>query len=167
MILSEIVQAAKFKITEGSEFLWNCFGNNARYLDFSTKIGNSGASCVFDADTQQVYKVEIYSSNNKWYRWIDEDFIQAIKKESAVRDVDFSQALDDTQWIELDNVEDVFRKTTQVIESGICDDDVTITLDLDRDLLLELSLMAHERNITLNTLIVEVIQNAVDYRSID
>lgn len=170
MLLYELLRIANFKISGGSEFLWKCYGLNARILDFSESSGQSidhcsGVSCVFDSETQQVYEVNIYEANlytenNKWYRWIDADFIEDYKKECSEREVPFELAIDDKKWTDLEYIEDVLRKVPQVIETGSCDDDVTIKLDLNNDELLTLCMYAHEKNITLNDLIKEILEAA-------
>lgn len=161
MELSQIIQAAKFKITEGSEFLWHCFGKNIRSLDFSSDFGKSVVTCIFNPETQKVYEVTIFSSDNKCYRWIDLTFIDIVKQESDEKNVDFTMATDEVKWIDLDNVDDVFRKIKQIIDTGLCDNEVTISLDLEKDLLLELCLLAHKKNITLNKLIVTIIEDTI------
>ena len=164
MQLSDIIQSAKYKIVDGSEYLWNCFGNNTRILDFSgfESEQNSGVSCMFDSKTQQVYEVNIYTNNDKWYRWIDEEYIEKYKEECASRNISFSISSDDSTWVDLDNIQDVYRKVEQVIETGNCDNEVTIEIDIENDLLLKLSLMAHKRNITLNDLFKEILEDAVN-----
>jgi hypothetical protein len=167
MLLSEVIKAAKFKIDEGSEYLWNCYGVNARLLDFSkdkNAIDEGSVSCVFDDKTQQVYEVTIFTRDNKSYRWIDPDYVDALKNECNKRDIPFEFWGDDNEnkWVNLDHTKDVFRKVEQVIETGNCDDDVTIDIDIDDESMLKLCLMAHERNITLNELMTEILQDAID-----
>lgn len=164
MQLYEIIQAANFKITEGSEYLWKCYGANARILDFSDFKGeDAGVSCIFDFETKMVYEVSIYTKNHKYYRWIDSDYIEAYKNECQEKNVSFSFVVEDEEikWINLDNTRDVFRKASQVIDTGDCDDEVTIVLDLDDDLLLSLCMMAHEKDITLNMLMKEILQDVI------
>lgn len=53
--LQDVMPRIGYKISGGSEFLWRCFGNNARFLDYY----DGNISLVFDAQTQEVYQVNV------------------------------------------------------------------------------------------------------------
>lgn len=166
MNLSEIIKITNFKMNEENiPFLWNCFGKNARILDFNSNNLSYSVSCVFDSETQKIYEVNICSSDSKYYRWIDENFIEIVKKEYCDKNIDFKKATDELNWIDLDNTEDVLRKVTQVIENGVCDEYVVINLDLEKDVIFNLSMLAHEKNITLNEMIVEILRKEMNKKN--
>lgn len=86
MNLTELVMAAQSKITNGCPYLWKCFGDNARYIDFGVSEEKIIASAVVDATTQQVYCVEIFNlDNTQAWRWIDNRYQKLFLKECRER----------------------------------------------------------------------------------
>lgn len=162
MKINEIMEAADYQIIEGSVFLWKSYGENARSIDFSNNSGDFdiGVSCVFDKNTKEVYEVNVLSADDKNYRWVHKEYVEKIKQEFNNKNLDFAE-VDGNKWVDLDNEEDVIRKIKQVIQSGCCDNEITIALNLDNEVILGLSLIAHKRNITLNALMVEIVEKEI------
>ena len=58
MKMQEWFELVNFEISDGSDFLWNCYGNNAYCLD---SIGENYSICViFDKQTQFIYEVSAH-----------------------------------------------------------------------------------------------------------
>lgn len=155
MLFSEIIQAAQYKIVEGSDYQWQCYGKNARMLDFTSDGGDSGVNCIFDSVDQTIYEVCVYPKKGECYRWVNPEYLSALKKEYKKRELDFNMATESEKWIVLENKEDVLRKTSQVINTGQCDDDITIIVDLPKEELYQLCLKAHKENMTLNDYLIK------------
>lgn len=157
MQLLEFLQSIEFSINESDPYLWDSFGKHARFLDCNP-FKDCGVSCIFDTKTQHIYEITCYTTTNNWYRWIDPDYIEKYKKEHKSKNIKFEIACDEAVWDEIDNINDIIRKSKQVVKTGKCDDWVTVDINLDDETLLILAKKAHERDITLNQLIVESLE---------
>ena len=48
MELKQVIESCGFRISDGCEYQWQCYGDNARYMDFADKDGKEYASVIFD-----------------------------------------------------------------------------------------------------------------------
>ena len=168
MQVKDFLEAIDYRITGGSDFCWSCFGPNARYIDCESHemdIGHQNefsTSIVFDTVTQTVYQVEAHDyQNNRCYRWIDPDFVNAYKQEAKERDVDYRQAYDDVNFVDLDIAEDIIEKITAIVRGEDYDDRVSVPLVLDKEEIFDLMSIAHKRDITLNQLVESILRDAI------
>jgi hypothetical protein len=167
LTLKDFFEVTNYRISEGSDYGWECYGPNAYRLDAWNGDQNGHShSIVFDTKTQEVYEVTSYDyRNNRAYRLINPDFAKKHKKEAKRREVDYKEAWDDVNYVDLEVVED-FMEKARAIEAGEDYDarvDVPLTLD-DQDLF-SLMKYAHERDMTLNQLVEEILRNAIDEAS--
>lgn len=163
--LKQFLDAGQYRITEGSNYGWNCFGTNAYMLDVQVGDWSSNsASITFDRVTKEVYQVTCYDyRNNRAYRLFgSEDLRRLCTAEALVRNVDNKQAWDDVNYIDLEVDEDFMEKMTAIMTEQDYDTMVAVPLDLDKETLHEMMLLAHTRNITLNQLVTEALQAAID-----
>ena len=75
--LKEWLETVEYKITEGSNFTWSCYGPHAHTLD-SWSGDNDGHSftIIFDTKTQVVYKAQAHDyANDRAYRMINPDYL--------------------------------------------------------------------------------------------
>jgi len=72
------------------------------------------------------------------------------------------QAWDDVNYIDLDVDEDFLEKAKSIVNGEDYDTRVSIPLDLPDDVLFELMKKAHEKDMTLNQLVEEALQIAID-----
>jgi hypothetical protein len=164
--LKQFLEAGQYRITEGSDFQWQCFGPNAYNLDVQVGAWDSNsASIIFDRVTQEVYQATCYDyKNNRAYRLFgSDDFRRLHTAEALVRKVEYNQAWDDVRYTELEVEEDFMEKMTAIMSGQEYDTMVSIPLDLDRDTLHDLMLRAHAKNITLNEMVAEILQLAIDH----
>jgi hypothetical protein len=117
---------------------------------------------VFDTDTQEVYVVEACDySKDRAYRFINPAFEENHNKEMKNRKID-NTAWDDVNWIDLAVYEDWKEKTMAIVAGEDYDTRVQIPLDLEEDEIFKLMCMAHERDITLNEFVVEILTNVIE-----
>jgi len=176
MNLQKIFKSAKYKIVGGGPFLWNCFGPNAYYMDFgsnSIAIVNSGyneVSVRFDTKTQVVYSIEVYITVNRQidvaFSWINPDYREAYVAEHIQRNCEYGVAYDDVHFIEKENETEIL----EIISAAINEEDVSryvktclIDLEFSKKDLFKLMRKAHKRDITLNQLLIEMMEDAVEY----
>jgi predicted HicB family RNase H-like nuclease len=80
-----------------------------------------------------------------------------------VRKCDEREAWEDVNYVDLEVDEDFLEKMTAIMLEQEYDTMVSIPLDLGKEELHTLMLMAHEKNITLNEMVAEVLQAAIDH----
>ena len=162
--IKEWMELVDYRITEGSNYCWECYGNNAYTLDsWNGDHEGHSFSIIFDTKDQTVYEVQAHDYlHNRAYRVVNEDFAKKMKKESKRRDVDKNQAWDDVNYVDLDVDDDFFQKALSIRAGEDYDTRLQLPLDLDQDMLFELMKQAHEQDITLNQLVEHIIRDAID-----
>lgn len=160
--LKDWLESVDYRITEGSEYCWDCYGPNARSMD-SWDGDHDGVSStiVFDSKDQTVYEVTVYDyAKSRAYRLINADFKDAHTSESKTRGVN-DNAWDDVSYIDLETEEDFLEKCTAIMSYEEYDDRISIPIDFpDSDLLMFMK-AAHERDMTFNQFIEEALRHAL------
>jgi hypothetical protein len=160
LTLPEFLELIDHRITGGGEFQWQCYGNHAHTID--SDGANHSFSVVFDRDDQVVYEVTVCDYvNNRAYRMIDPDFKSGHDNEASDRDVPATQAWDDVRYVDLDVDDDFIQKGLAIKSGKPYDTRVQLDLDLDDDLLFDLMKLAHQRDITLNQLVEQILREAI------
>ena len=168
MQLSEINNTFQHRITDGSEYLWHCYGNNVRSIDYTSKYAHGYV--IFDTVTQRVYEVNVSPAFGAWgtdehepkpYRYIDPDYRVSHDAEAKDRHVDANQAWDDVMWVDLETEEDFIEKATAMFNGEKFDTRIQVPIDLDNDTMLKLAMEAHKRDITLNQMIEEILRELI------
>lgn len=163
--IKEWMELVDYRITEGSEYGWRCFGDKAYSLDSWNGIHDDGgwsSNIVFDRDTQTVFEVYVCDyTNDRAYRIIHEDYLEAYKKDADVHNSDWSNAWDGVNFVDLESDDDFIQKTLAIKEGKDYDTRVSIPLELPEDELFRLMKLAHERDITLNELVEEALKEAI------
>lgn len=164
--LKEYLEAIDFKITGGSDYQWNCFGPNARYLDSAESEGYGGKysiSAIFDSVNQTVYCVELWDYvNDREYRWTHPDYIKAYKKNCKKMNVDPEESMDNRKYIDLDVAGDILEKISKVVAGEEYDTRVQIEVNFTEDEMLEYMKLAHSLDITFNELVERALRHAID-----
>ena len=164
--LKDYFETVDFKITEGSKYMWNCFGPAAYRLDaWNGDQSGTNASIVFDTETHTVYEVTVYDyDKSAAYRMINPDYIDQYKKEAKKREVDPDQAWDSVSYTDLEVVDDWVIKARAIITGKEYDNRVLMPLELPDDQMFELMKLAHERDMTLNQFVEHILQHYVDIK---
>ena len=162
--LKNYLEAIDFKITEGSDFGWKCYGSDARYLDCQGSDLNKdySISAVFDSKTQRVYAMEAWDyRNDREYRWIDPEFRKAHREECKKHNVIVDESFDDHEYIEIEVPEDILDKISAIVNNKSYDTRVKVPIDFSDEDLLQYMKIAHERDITFNQLVEEALREAI------
>jgi hypothetical protein len=153
MKVLDVIEAANSQIIEGSPFLWKCFGKNARYLDFGQDSqDNNSASCIFDTKTKEVYEISVYTEKYI-FRWTNPSYRQAFEQESQKRKIVSLQ--EEPTIVDMVSYQDALEKVSQVIQKGKCDETVSIPLKMSSQQFLKLSMLATEKNMTIQDLVIK------------
>jgi hypothetical protein len=166
--LKEWMEIADYRITEGSDYCWNCYGPKAYQLSsWNGKYDGFSFGIVFDTLDQTVYEVEVCDyANNRAYRIINPAVRNEHKSEADNRNINFNEAWDDVNWVDLETDDDFIQKCLSIKAGEEYDDNVEVPLTLDDDDLFELMKLAHKRNITLNQLVEDILRQAIEERNI-
>ena len=160
MKLEQFATAVRHRITGGSEYQWQCYGDQARWLDAGwEKDGDQWqASVVFDGGTQRVYECQVsdYRTEQAWI-WRDPEFGEAHDREAAERGVDPRFAWDAVPWQVVGGEQEIIQRI-QVI----ADPRERVDIELPDDEILKLCLRAHELDMTLNDFIGMILREFIE-----
>ncbi len=165
MKLAQINEALNHQITGGSEYGWHCFPD-ARFLDYESEYAH--VSILYSTTDQTVYqadtsiKRDMWSKDEKPYRWTNPLFKDAYLNEAKERNVDPDHAWDDVKWVELEVDEDFLEKAHAMFNGDEWDDRIQVPIDLDDDLILQLAMEAHKRDITLNKMVEMILLEVIN-----
>jgi len=160
--LKDFMEAIQYKITEGSEYMWTCYGPNARSMDYwNGETGEAGrtVTIIFDTETQFVYQMEAWDqSTDAAYRWIHPDFIEAVRAEAERRDVDFEESFDGNKFTDLEVEADILEKAAAMVAGEEYDKRIMVTLTLGYDEEHQLMELAHEADMSLNQFVEQILR---------
>jgi hypothetical protein len=164
--IKDWMELVDYRITEGGDYLWQCYGTNTHTLTAWNGRHDDGgwsSNIVFDTDTQEVYEVEVCDyTNQRAYRLVNPEYDQDRQAEADQRGIDDDQAWDDVEFLDLAVAEDFMEKANAIIMGLPYDTRVQIALELTDDEMLTYMLLAHEKDITFNQLVVQAIQAFMD-----
>jgi hypothetical protein len=148
--IKDFMEVVDYRITEGSQYMWKCYGSDAYRLDsWNGDHDGHSVSIVFDTKTQEFYEVSVYDyKNQRAYRLINPNYKFAHDDEASSRGVDLNQAWDDVNYTDLDIAEDFLEKAEAIVNGQPYDERVMIELDLPENLMLKLYELAHKQDYT-------------------
>jgi len=166
--LKEWMEIVDYKITEGSDFGWNCYGKDVHMLDsWNGEQDGHSFTVIFDTKDQTVYEVQAHDYvHNRAYRMINEDYRKKAKKEARKRDVSRDQAWDDVDYVDLETDDDFMQKCLAIRAGEDYDTRVSVPIDLSDAEALELMKLAHEQDITLNQLVERLLRRVIEEKSL-
>lgn len=162
--MRHFMEAVDYRITEGSDYGWNCYGHNAYQLDSWDGDNDDGYSIgiVFDRVTQLVYQMDAHDyKNSRAYRWIHPDYKKKNDQETRERMIDADEAWDDVRYVDLEVADDMLEKARAIASGRDYDTRVQIPLDIDDSTLLGLFMEAHRQDITLNELVCRALEQEI------
>ena len=164
--IKEWMELVDYKITEGSDYGWNCYGPYSYTLDSWNGVHGKGGysfSIVFSTKSQKVYEVSVCDyTNDRAYRMINPKFQKKHEKESMERGVNLNEAWDDVEYVDLEVDEDFMEKAIAIKEGQDYSTDVSVPLDLPDDLLMFAFKAAHAENMTFNDWMNQMLKSFVD-----
>ena len=164
--MQQFLELVEYRITEGSEYGWECYGYDAHCLD-SWNGDHDGHSftIIFDTKTQTVYEVQAHDyANNRAYRYINPDYKTAHDLEASERGVNKNEAWDDLEYVDLETEEDWLQKAEHIFQGWEYDTRVQVPLTLENDELFQLMQLAHEKDVTLNQLVEQILLDEINRR---
>jgi len=158
MYLQEFIESIGFKITGGDEFLWRCYGPNARTIDCED-LEKYSITCVYDTQTQEVYEINACDYvKERAYKYINPEYLEAYKAQAQAYGVSDDIAWDSVEYTHLDVTHDMYEKIEGIMSGEDYDDRVIVPLDLSDKDMLKLMIMAHEADMTFNEYIQQFLE---------
>ena len=154
MELNDWLAITDGRVTEGSEFGFDCYGDRTYTLSYWNGLHGEvevSSHVVYNRDTFEVYEAEAFDgAKNKMYVWRDPRYATLYETELHSKNPDYEADWDETQ---LETIDDFIDKATAIVNGTEYDSRVQVELNMDRDELFALMTFAHERDITFNELI--------------
>ena len=162
--MKEWMELVGYRITEGSDYMWQCYGSNAYALDsWNGEQDGHSFTVIFDTKDQTVYEVQAHDYvNDRAYRMINEDFQKKNKKEAKKRDIDKDNAWDDVDYVDIEVDDDFIQKCLAIKAGEDYDTRVSVPMDFSDEELLTYMKLAHEQDITFNQLVERALREAID-----
>ena len=166
--MKEWMELVGYRITEGSDYMWQCYGSNAYALDsWNGEQDGHSFTVIFDTKDQTVYEVQAHDYvHDRAYRMINEDFRKKNKKEAKKRDIDKDNAWDDVDYVDLEVDDDFIQKCLAIKAGEDYDTRVSVPMDFSDEELLQYMKLAHEQDITFNQLVEQALREALDREGI-
>jgi hypothetical protein len=158
------MEIVNYRITEGSDYAWECYGTHAYSLDSWNGDHYGHSFCItFDQKTQEVYEVQAHDyKNQRAYRMINPAYAKKHKKECKRKDVKMNEAWEDVNYVDLDVDDDWEEKAKAIYNGTDYDTRVKVPIDIPDEELLQYMKMAHERDMTFNAFVEEALRYAID-----
>ena len=164
--LKEWMELVDYKITEGSDYGWGCYGPNSFTLDSWNGVHGKGGysfSIVFSTKSQKIYEVSMCDyTNDRAYRMINPKFQEKHRKEAEMRDVNLNEAWDTVDYVDLDVLDDFIQKALAIRAGESYDTRVQVQVDFSDEDLLQYMKIAHERDVTFNQLVEDALRHAIE-----
>jgi hypothetical protein len=164
--LQQYMELVNYKITEGGDYGWNCYGPNAHQLSSWNGVHGAGgwsSNIVFSTKSQKVYEIEICDyTNNRAYRLINPKYKKKHNDESTVRGQLGNQAWDDVDYIDLDVEDDFLEKARAIVVGEEYDTRVQIEVVFSEQEMLQYMKAAHEMDLTFNQFVEQALVIAIE-----
>jgi hypothetical protein len=166
--MKEWMELVGYRITEGSDYMWQCYGSNAYALDsWNGEQDGHSFTVIFDTKDQTVYEVQAHDYvHNRAYRVINPDFQKKNRKEAKKRDIDKDNAWDDVDYVDLDVDDDFIQKCLAIRAGEDYDTRVSVPMEFSDQELLTYMKLAHEQDITFNQLVERALREAIEREGI-
>ena len=163
-MIKQWMELVDYRITEGSAFQWQCYGDKAYTMDsWDGDHDGKSFSIVFDTADQTVYEIQAHDfKRGRAYRWTNPEHKAARDAEAKNRGVAVAEAWEDVDYVELDVLSDFYEKAQAIQQDQEYDTRVQVPIELPDAELFQLMQMAHERDITLNQLVEQALRLAIE-----
>ena len=165
LTLKEWMEVIDYRITEGSDYCWTCFGNKPYTLS-SWNGDHDGYSfnITFDTETQVVYMVESCDyKHNRAYRLINPDWVNAYNDYADRENPEYKNvAWDNVDYVDLEVNDDWIQKALAIKAGENYDTRVSVPVDFTDEELFKYMKMAHEHDMSLNQFIEQALRKVIE-----
>jgi hypothetical protein len=161
--MKQWMEIVGYRITEGSEYCWQCFGSHAYTLDAWDGDNEEGysLSITFSTKTQEVFQVEVHDyKRSNAYRFTHPDFRKAFEAEEKARGLD--DIYEDYKITDLEVEDDWQSKAFSIVNYADYDEGILVPLDFTDEELLPLFKAAHEADMSFNDYVCLALRKQID-----
>ena len=173
MNLNDVITAAGARISGGDPYTWECYGENANFLEFQDVKGKGYAHVIYDTKDYNVYEIHVeVPETEQCFRWLNSKTKEAFYKESERRGVNPNNAWDEVGYIHveteelileyLENIGELIYFNLPDIQSSAIDGKVSVPIDLSNEEMLMLMTKAHEADMTLNQFAEKILREMIE-----
>jgi len=162
--LKHFMETVDYRITEGSDFCWNCYGNDAYTLSYWNRDHDGHSlAIIFDTRTHEVYEVQAHDyKHNRAYRLINLNYKANYDAEAKTRGMNANEAWDEVNYVDLDVDDDFIQKALAIIAGEDYDTRVSVPVNFTDEELLTYMKLAHDRDMTFNAFVEEALRSMID-----
>lgn len=148
MRIEDMLPLIDYKISEGTDYLWPCFGENCRQLHFLDVQGRDFGELVHNRAGDILFIAFTYIDNSKYtaYHWVDPAYREAYSKECETRHIDTNRYDSANLSIELEVEQDALSKISAIYRLEPFDKRILISVDLPEKTIAALTFMAQLNN---------------------
>jgi hypothetical protein len=157
--IKEFMEVIEYKINDGSEYQWHCYGHNAYHIGHDNIKTGVSINIVFDTVDQTVYEMQAWDgANGREYRWINPAYATAHDNECLERHVSLHTSCDERNFINLEAEEDILEKAAAIFKGIDYDDRIIVKLNLTEEEECSLMRMAHDKDMSLNKFVEYILK---------
>lgn len=163
--MQDFMKLTNYRINEGNEYGWPCFGSNPFILEsWNGQQNGYSFTVVYDTIDNYIYQLSACDfKNSVAFQWTDPAYVGAYKDECMARKEYPAYAWDTVQYQEIIQVSAFFVLAEEIIERHLGEDSISqnvsyVVEDIPKELLYQIRAIAKERGITPNRLISETLQ---------
>ncbi|MFW5804807.1 MAG: hypothetical protein ACOCWG_06215 [bacterium] len=170
--LQEVMELGKFKITGSEQFLWTCYGYDARIIDFSFNEHDLYArevkqdaelSVIFDTKTQTVYEVYVHDYvKENYYKMVNPDYFDKLVKYSQEHQKNYKIVFEDEEYTFLETNDDFITKASAIINNEPYDERIAVPLELSDEEFMRLAMLAHKNDMSINEFVEKNIEKMIN-----
>lgn len=160
--LQEWLDIVEYRISEGGEYWYDCYGENAYFYDtMGDKKNDPSFFIVFNPETQEVYHVEAVDRvKRRCYRLINPNY----KPDADVLESQ-RNAYDLVDLIDLEVDEDWLEKAQAITKNQKYDSRISVPLELPEEELMLIYESAHKADMTVNQFVEKILLEEINRRS--
>lgn len=118
MKLLDVITAAGARTSGGDPYQWNCFGENAQYLEFRDADGNGCSHCIFDTKDYTVYQIHAdVPGTDQAFQWTNPQYVMAYINECKSLNIDPDEAWDDVKYTIVNDEETILKYIKDIGET--------------------------------------------------
>lgn len=158
MNIKHLLEIVNYCFESGGKYQWQCYGNDAFFIDFKTIAGKACAGAVVNSIGEVLEAHVELEGEPLCYQWTNPVYRQSYLDEAKSRGVDPDIAWDDVEYTVLEVAEDFLEKFDAIIHGREFDRGILVPLHISDDEQLALFRMAHEANMTFNDFVNQILE---------
>jgi len=163
MKIGEYLKLIGYRIGDCSDFGWECFGPNTKFIESNMINDNYYTNCIYNPASEEIFHITFTDCiTHKMYEWIHPDYIQKYDDEFKQNNIFSEDTSNDDDDIRVEIIEDIVEKVQCVMDGKEYDPRILVPVDLDEDTIQELTAIAAERGISIDKLIEDALIKSME-----